>query len=114
MKPSGIAPLWIVGNAGASALLAGALLFGAALGARAQGDRLVPPLPVGKPATPVSAPAVPMPTPAPAPKAAAKEWSGESGSSGHPLMQAAEIRNAALHFESCLDEKRSIAVRLRM
>src|SRR4051812_20837042 len=32
------------------------------------------------------------------------EWTGESGSSGHPLMQAAAIRKAAANFESCLEE----------
>ena len=32
----------------------------------------------------------------------AKEWSGESGSSGHPQMQASAIRAAAANFESCV------------
>jgi len=30
------------------------------------------------------------------------EWSGESGSSGHPLMQADAIRAAAANFSSCI------------
>jgi hypothetical protein len=47
------------------------------------------------PATP-SAPPV---TPAPAPS----EWSGESGSSGHPAMQADAIRAAAANFRNCLE-----------
>ena len=33
----------------------------------------------------------------------APDWSGESGASGHPLMQAAAIRAAAANFRSCLD-----------
>src|SRR5215467_8076383 len=32
------------------------------------------------------------------------EWSGESGSSGHPAMQADAIRAAAANFRSCLEE----------
>ena len=37
----------------------------------------------------------------PAPPAA-PEWSGESGSSGHPLMSADAIRAAAANFRNCL------------
>lgn len=33
-----------------------------------------------------------------------REWSGESGSSGHPLMQADAIRAAAANFRNCLEE----------
>ncbi len=32
-----------------------------------------------------------------------REWSGESGASGHPLMQAAAIRAAAANFRNCLE-----------
>ncbi|MCC6890392.1 MAG: lytic murein transglycosylase [Hyphomicrobiales bacterium] len=32
-----------------------------------------------------------------------REWSGESGGSGHPLMQAAAIRTAAANFRQCLE-----------
>jgi lytic murein transglycosylase len=32
-----------------------------------------------------------------------REWSGESGASGHPTMQAAAIRAAAANFSSCLE-----------
>jgi membrane-bound lytic murein transglycosylase B len=39
----------------------------------------------------------------PAPVSAAPEWSGESGSSGHPLMTASAIRAAASNFRSCLE-----------
>src|SRR6266481_4249922 len=31
------------------------------------------------------------------------EWSGESGSSGHPLMTAEAIRAAAANFRACLE-----------
>src|SRR5215475_14205020 len=37
------------------------------------------------------------------PSDAPKEWSGESGSSGHPLMQASAIRQAAANFENCVE-----------
>jgi len=33
-----------------------------------------------------------------------KEWSGESGSSGHPLMTAAAIRAAAANFPQCIEQ----------
>ncbi len=32
-----------------------------------------------------------------------KEWSGESGASGHPLMTATAIRSAATNFHACLE-----------
>ena len=41
----------------------------------------------------------PSAPPAPASK---DDWSGESGSSGHPLMQADAIRAAAANFDNCL------------
>jgi membrane-bound lytic murein transglycosylase B len=44
------------------------------------------------------APVVPAVTPGGAP-----EWSGESGSSGHPLMAADAIRAAAANFRNCLE-----------
>jgi len=40
----------------------------------------------------------------PQPATGAPEWSGESGSSGHPAMQADAIRAAAANFRSCLEE----------
>jgi peptidoglycan lytic transglycosylase B len=44
-----------------------------------------------------------VPPPAAAPGgAAAPEWSGESGASGHPLMTAEAIRAAAANFRGCL------------
>jgi membrane-bound lytic murein transglycosylase B len=89
------------------AALAGALLLGATGPASAQGDRVLPPLPVGKTARPAALaqstqaqpPVAPL-APAPSPP---REWTGESGSSGHPLMQATEIRKAAANFETCLE-----------
>jgi lytic murein transglycosylase len=44
----------------------------------------------------------PSPTAAPAAGTDAPEWSGESGSSNHPLMRAEAIRAAAANFRSCL------------
>ena len=38
------------------------------------------------------------------PAAGAPDWSGESGSSGHPAMQADAIRAAAGNFRNCLEE----------
>ena len=35
--------------------------------------------------------------------AVTREWSGESGSSGHPLMRADAIRHAAANFPSCIE-----------
>ncbi|MET0277675.1 MAG: lytic murein transglycosylase, partial [Pseudorhodoplanes sp.] len=35
-------------------------------------------------------------------QATGPEWSGESGGSGHPLMQADAIRQSAVNFQSCL------------
>src|SRR6185503_18870883 len=69
---------------------------------------MVPPMPVGRPASPAAvAPVAPPPAaaiaPAPTPKEPPKEWSGESGSSGHPQMQASAIRQAAAHFTSCVE-----------
>jgi membrane-bound lytic murein transglycosylase B len=40
----------------------------------------------------------------PQPATGPLEWSGESGSSGHPAMQADAIRAAAANFRSCLEE----------
>src|SRR5262245_28345765 len=33
-----------------------------------------------------------------------REWTGEDGASGHPLMRASAIRAAAANFRQCLDE----------
>src|SRR5689334_15847115 len=71
--------------------LGAALLLGAAAPGFTQ------PVPVAKAAKPkvlTAQAAAPAPTPAPP-----KEWSGESGSSGHPDMEARAIRAAAANFE---------------
>lgn len=103
---------------GRSLALAGTLLLGLGNLGLAQGDRPVPPLPVGRPSAPASVtPAVPVPQPAPTAAPAppvsstAPEWSGESGASGHPLMQASAIRRAAANFESCLGRLWPLAAR---
>ncbi|HWF96365.1 MAG TPA: lytic murein transglycosylase [Xanthobacteraceae bacterium] len=48
------------------------------------------------------APSAPLP-PASAAPGSPPEWSGESGSSGHPLMTADAIRAAAADFHACLE-----------
>ena len=48
------------------------------------------------------APAVTGAIPPPA-ATGTREWSGESGSSGHPLMTAEEINAAAANFSQCLE-----------
>ncbi len=48
-------------------------------------------------------PAFQSPAPAAAGPAPAREWSGESGASGHPLMRADAIRAAAGNFGQCLE-----------
>jgi len=64
-------------------------------------ERLFPFLAPAAPA----APAAPSATdPAPGPKVAGvPEWSGQSGSSGHPLMTAEAILAAAANFNTCLE-----------
>ena len=86
-------------------LLGGVLLLGTADLGLAQPDRLLPPTPAGRPvgrtAVTAQAPApAAAPVPAPTPP---REWTGESGSSGHPEMKASAIRAAAARFESCVE-----------
>jgi membrane-bound lytic murein transglycosylase B len=87
-------------------IIGGVSLFGVMGVSLAQPDRLIPPMPVGGKPAPVAVTTQMTPPPAaaiapqPAPP---KEWSGESGSSGHPAMQANAIRQAAAHFESCIE-----------
>jgi membrane-bound lytic murein transglycosylase B len=50
---------------------------------------------------PSAAPSVPAPA-SPAPPAGAREWSGQSGASRHPLMTADAIRAAAADFGNCI------------
>jgi membrane-bound lytic murein transglycosylase B len=40
-----------------------------------------------------------------------QEWSGESGSSGHPLMTAAAIQAAAANFQGCIENLWPLAAR---
>src|SRR5450631_3695040 len=47
-----------------------------------------------------STPAPPQATPGPG--GAAPPWSGEDGASGHPLMTASAIREAAANFDNCV------------
>jgi len=47
-------------------------------------------------------PAAPAPVPPPGGAGSAREWSGQSGASGHPLMTADAIRAAAAEFPNCL------------
>jgi hypothetical protein len=87
-------------------IIGGVALFALMGASWAQPDRLVPPMPVGGKPAPVAVTTQAMPPPrAPVapPPAPPKEWSGESGSSGHPLMQASAIRQAAANFESCIE-----------
>jgi membrane-bound lytic murein transglycosylase B len=53
---------------------------------------------------PSATPSAPAPAPGstPAPASAAREWSGQSGASRHPLMTADAIRAAAADFNNCL------------
>ncbi len=49
-----------------------------------------------------AAPAPRAPAPAPASSSVAQPWSGEDGGSGHPLMTASAIRQAAANFPNCV------------
>src|SRR3954447_14438516 len=40
-----------------------------------------------------------------------REWSGESGSSGHPLMTADAIRSSAANFSACVESLWPLAAR---
>jgi lytic murein transglycosylase len=40
-----------------------------------------------------------------------REWSGTSGASGHPAMEASAIRGAAANFSSCLEALRPLAAK---
>jgi lytic murein transglycosylase len=53
---------------------------------------------------PFSLPSIfaPQGQPAPGGAGGAKDWSGEDGASGHPLMTAQAIRDAAANFDNCI------------
>lgn len=74
------------------------LLLGCALPALAQTNGIARPLPVGRQAQSAQPPVAPL-APVPSPP---REWTGEDGSSGHPMMKASAIRAAAANFESCV------------
>src|SRR5262245_5944121 len=76
-------------------LMAAALLF--PLQARAQGSNGLSNLFGGIFSGPNSAPSQPAPG-----SSGAQPWSGEDGASGHPLMTAAAIREAAANFDNCV------------
>jgi lytic murein transglycosylase len=52
-----------------------------------------------------------IPRAAPSTQAGDKEWSGQGGSSGHPLMTAEAIRAAAANFHQCLEHQWPAAAR---
>jgi lytic murein transglycosylase len=58
--------------------------------------------PAARPAHPGLVPRAMVQAPPPAPGTAAPPWSGEDGASGHPLMTASAIREAAANFETCV------------
>ncbi len=63
-------------------------------GSLSKGDRPAPPAPQPGGSTQMQSP--PAATNAPLP------WSGEDGASGHPLMTASAIREAAANFDNCV------------
>jgi len=82
-----------VSTIGYGLVLIAMLLLGASDFSLAQSDRPMPPIGIAAPAA-AAGTAIP---------ATPKEWSGASGASGHPLMAANAIRQAAANFESCLE-----------
>ena len=87
----------------------GALLLGAAGPALAQPDRLLPPCrSAGRAGAGVRGASAGRRSAAPAP-APPKEWTGESGSSGHPQMQAERHPQAAAQFR--ILRRRPVAAR---
>ena len=58
--------------------------------------------PAAQPAHPGLVPRATVQAPLPAPSTPPPPWSGEDGGSGHPLMTASAIREAAANFETCV------------
>src|ERR1700726_588169 len=90
----------MAGQVLAGQVLAGQVLAGQVLAQAAEGSWFpfkIPGLTTGS-----VTPTAPLP-PAPATPGSPPEWSGESGSSGHPLMTAEAIRAAAANFHTCLE-----------
>lgn len=82
----------------AAAALLGAVLCAPALAQTAGPLRLFDNVFGSQGNTPAAAPAPSAPAPSPAPL----PWTGEDGASGHPLMTAAAIREAAANFDTCV------------
>jgi lytic murein transglycosylase len=85
----------------AAACVAGGLAMASGPAAAQIIEKLFPFLAQSQP----PAPAAPAPAPGSsgAPNSSPPEWSGQSGSSGHPLMTADAILAAAANFSTCLD-----------
>lgn len=75
-----------------------ALLLGSAARLPAQDERI----PISIESLTTGSVGMPTAPPGPAAAAAAAEWSGTDGASGHPLMKADAIRAAAANFAGCL------------
>jgi lytic murein transglycosylase len=58
--------------------------------------------PAAQPQHPGLVPRATVQAPPPAPATPAPPWSGEDGASGHPLMSASAIREAAANFGTCV------------
>ncbi len=84
---------WLVGT-----VCALGAMVGAAERAGAQGLKDIFPFLAPAPAATGS-----IPTPNPAAKPGTPEWSGQPGSSGHPLMTTEAILSAAANFSNCLE-----------
>lgn len=82
----------------AAAALLGAVLCAPALAQTAGPLKLFDNVFGSQGTAPATAPAPSAPAPSPAPL----PWTGEDGASGHPLMTAAAIREAAANFDTCV------------
>ncbi|MEZ5788828.1 MAG: lytic murein transglycosylase [Xanthobacteraceae bacterium] len=106
-RTNGIAPKLIL-HAAAVALPVLLLLAEPTWAQSGGGSQVGAPSPSAK--TP-STDAAASPAPAPSASSGTREWSGESGSSGHPLMKADAIRQAAANFPACLEKLWPLAAR---
>jgi membrane-bound lytic murein transglycosylase B len=83
-----------------AAVLAAALLFAGEARAQSSGGGF--PNPLGNIFSGQKSTAPAQPQAAPATSGAPLPWSGEDGASGHPLMTASAIREAAANFDNCV------------
>ncbi len=90
----------LTGVAAAAALFAVALLLSGAASAQSSGGGLSNLF--GGIFSGQNAGASPQPQPSPGGGAGPQPWSGEDGASGHPLMTASAIREAAANFDNCV------------